>query len=333
MFCPLCRAEYRPGFTHCSDCRVALVTELPERDAPSAYRILWKGENAGFSSDLSDELDAAGVGNAVIPLDLLFRNSRDYFDLPPRPFFGCAVCVPQRAFADAKTVLERMLAEHGAKVAPGRAEPAGETPGAARPPDLPLDWDEASATIEVFHASDQRAVDFRADSLRGIGIPSRKVPRDDGRVAVMVRPPEAVRAREIVRQIADGAEPSGPVPDELSSPWEDEPVRSYLLLWTIPLIYLLLAVIVLQLQRISPGLSVLLGVVAGLGAAVSNIGSFWMLYQAIRYEPYPLRFVLFSFVPFACIWYYRERYLRRRGVRRLPFAERMRMPPSSQPAG
>lgn len=30
MFCPACRSEYRPGFTHCSDCDVDLVSELPE---------------------------------------------------------------------------------------------------------------------------------------------------------------------------------------------------------------------------------------------------------------------------------------------------------------
>ena len=29
MFCPECRAEYRPGFSHCSDCDVPLVERLP----------------------------------------------------------------------------------------------------------------------------------------------------------------------------------------------------------------------------------------------------------------------------------------------------------------
>jgi hypothetical protein len=29
MFCPQCKAEYREGFTTCSDCGVALVTALP----------------------------------------------------------------------------------------------------------------------------------------------------------------------------------------------------------------------------------------------------------------------------------------------------------------
>jgi len=29
MYCPNCRSEYRPGFTRCKDCDVALVVELP----------------------------------------------------------------------------------------------------------------------------------------------------------------------------------------------------------------------------------------------------------------------------------------------------------------
>jgi hypothetical protein len=32
MFCPECRAEYRPGFTHCTDCDVDLAHELPRLD-------------------------------------------------------------------------------------------------------------------------------------------------------------------------------------------------------------------------------------------------------------------------------------------------------------
>jgi hypothetical protein len=29
MYCPICRTEYREGFTKCADCRVALVAEVP----------------------------------------------------------------------------------------------------------------------------------------------------------------------------------------------------------------------------------------------------------------------------------------------------------------
>ena len=37
MFCPVCRSEYREGFTACSDCGTALVPELPPepKETPS----------------------------------------------------------------------------------------------------------------------------------------------------------------------------------------------------------------------------------------------------------------------------------------------------------
>jgi len=40
MFCPVCRSEYRTGFTRCSDCDVNLVSELPEPQAGVKYRRL-----------------------------------------------------------------------------------------------------------------------------------------------------------------------------------------------------------------------------------------------------------------------------------------------------
>ena len=38
MFCPQCRSEYREGYTECSDCKIALVSELPpEPDSVLEY--------------------------------------------------------------------------------------------------------------------------------------------------------------------------------------------------------------------------------------------------------------------------------------------------------
>ena len=45
MFCPQCRAEYRPGFTQCTDCEVALVHE--DVLAAAGYRQVRKSELAG----------------------------------------------------------------------------------------------------------------------------------------------------------------------------------------------------------------------------------------------------------------------------------------------
>jgi hypothetical protein len=34
MYCPQCRCEFRPGFTHCKSCDVDLIEELPPKDPP-----------------------------------------------------------------------------------------------------------------------------------------------------------------------------------------------------------------------------------------------------------------------------------------------------------
>ena len=34
MFCPRCKAEYRPGFVRCSDCDLELIDRLPEDSQP-----------------------------------------------------------------------------------------------------------------------------------------------------------------------------------------------------------------------------------------------------------------------------------------------------------
>jgi hypothetical protein len=41
--------------------------------------------------------------------------------------------------------------------------------------------------------------------------------------------------------------------------------------------------------------------------AVSPVGTFWMLYIAIRHEKHPLPMILLAFVPYASLWYYFER--------------------------
>ena len=41
--------------------------------------------------------------------------------------------------------------------------------------------------------------------------------------------------------------------------------------------------------------------------AVSPLGSFWMMYMAIRYEENPLPYILLAFIPYYSLGYYFER--------------------------
>ena len=59
MFCPLCKAEYRPGFVTCSDCQIPLVASKAE--VASSAESVWKGDDRRKCSKILDSLNAVGV--------------------------------------------------------------------------------------------------------------------------------------------------------------------------------------------------------------------------------------------------------------------------------
>ena len=59
MFCPLCQAEFRPGFTECSDCHVPLVASFAEASIASAR--LWRGDSENEFDRILAVLDAKHV--------------------------------------------------------------------------------------------------------------------------------------------------------------------------------------------------------------------------------------------------------------------------------
>src|SRR5215470_8985714 len=64
MFCPLCKAEFRDGFTQCSDCHLPLVATKQEADQQLVTPV-WRGGSPEFESVLT------ALQDAKIPL--LFR--------------------------------------------------------------------------------------------------------------------------------------------------------------------------------------------------------------------------------------------------------------------
>ena len=64
MFCPECKAEYRDGFTRCSDCDVDLVAGLPEAPPEpqfESFKSVWTGKDQGRCVDLCKKLRAVGI--------------------------------------------------------------------------------------------------------------------------------------------------------------------------------------------------------------------------------------------------------------------------------
>jgi hypothetical protein len=65
VFCPLCKAEFRDGFTQCSDCRISLVATKQEADRQTVTCVWKGGDKREFEAVLSS------LQQAEIPL--LFR--------------------------------------------------------------------------------------------------------------------------------------------------------------------------------------------------------------------------------------------------------------------
>lgn len=227
MFCPVCKYEYRCGFTHCNDCDVDLVDALPSEEVDHKLRtpademdsptLLWKGASGGTFSAITAALDAAKIPYNREDLDARLVFSSEFSELD--------VWVPAVNFSDAQAVLDDVL---------------NSTANAALPPDatneLPAEDDEGAddirheipkelypedATVEVWSGNvannDVAMAEILKSCLAEIGVacyvarPVDEPDADSGDAqpvyAVRVLPEDEDRAKEIVRQVIDAAPP------------------------------------------------------------------------------------------------------------------------------
>lgn len=68
MFCPICKAEYRSGFTICSDCNAQLVKEFPQVLPEESHSMinLYSPNNEMELIMIKSLLDAEGINYFVI---------------------------------------------------------------------------------------------------------------------------------------------------------------------------------------------------------------------------------------------------------------------------
>jgi hypothetical protein len=230
MICPQCNAEYRPGFTRCADCDVDLVNEPPHyalTGPPPAdpgdpnedpFCSFWKGEDARVHAELCEVLEEDGIPHkTVFRRDHLFNlgNFPGYEVGVPFSLFEKAEKAVQEAFGtedaeERETLnLPRLLQRPRETIRklPPALTPAGEEniPG---PPTAGEDagWFPEDATVNVWATDAGEPSDFLVAALHENGINCR-VDQQGTHAKLYVLPDDATRAREIVREVAEGQPP------------------------------------------------------------------------------------------------------------------------------
>jgi hypothetical protein len=221
MFCPQCKVEYRPGFTHCTDCDVDLVAELPktaiepsrscEPGDPNEdpFCSFWKGEDPRLHAELCTVLDEAGIPhNTVFRRDHLFnlRNYPAYEMGVPFSLFERAENAVKEAYGtdDVEDVGSGEL-----KALPERYPDAvRKLPETLTPPRAGegTDWFPEDATKKVWSSREGEPGDFLVAALHENGIRCRlekSAPREE----LYVLPEDETRARGIVREVVEGKPP------------------------------------------------------------------------------------------------------------------------------
>jgi hypothetical protein len=189
MFCPQCKAEYRLGFSRCSDCGVDLVYELPpqasrprawEPEGPqdgAALGTIWEGDSESECVGVCEELKNAGIWYRVSQIPGIEDEATGGEDQ-----------------AD-QAALELPAAENST---------ADETAGG----DSYLGkWHPLDATVEVWSQSAENTSSVVELSLKENLIRFRSHSQDGTR-KFFVLPEDESRAREIVHEIRDSVPPN-----------------------------------------------------------------------------------------------------------------------------
>jgi hypothetical protein len=221
MYCPLCGAEYRLGFTVCSDCQVALVPDPTRAGSATAsndtsdeksFALVWSGNDSRLHAVICQALD-----REKIPARTL--GSEDHlFNLATSPTFE--VYVPADLVNSAREAIKQVAAME--EIAEPSESDLLEIPAEE---DSPNDNDEdeeerrdsrgldpQDATIAIWSGQNRELAAMIASSLRENHIPYRSDP--DLSNPDLAEPPDIAGS--------DSAEPDIPGPDSAEKSASDQ---------------------------------------------------------------------------------------------------------------
>jgi hypothetical protein len=233
MFCPQCKYEYRPGFTHCPDCDVDLVDSLDSshtnapHSVPDSHssRTIWTGERDTDCVAFCRELRDIGIAYKVsqtevsrsVRMGIVWRyeiaiastdyeKAKELLQLEDDPASGNDSVISELS----EDHLTDDVADGGPEVDPEDVE--SEAASAERRV-YSEDWYAEDATAEVWTQSagpkgnplGLDATSMVELSLRENFIHFRSDRDEKGVCRIFVMPEDEARAREIVREIEDSS--------------------------------------------------------------------------------------------------------------------------------
>lgn len=164
--------------------------------------MLWAGEDPALHSSLIEKLEAAGIPFIDKPAgDDRTVPSADIIPIDWKARFGFEVAVPSSSLAAAEEILEKLLDEEPADMEIAANESAEPTAAELKPTHL------SSTTCAIWSGSDEARAGFLVQALKENEIPAR-VETHGNETTLYVPPEEEMLAREIIREIVEGAPPA-----------------------------------------------------------------------------------------------------------------------------
>ncbi|MGB9245528.1 MAG: hypothetical protein WCC03_19425 [Candidatus Acidiferrales bacterium] len=210
MFCPVCKSEYREGFTKCSDCGAALVKSLPEKSRAagetdsSATELLWSGDSSLTASIIGEFLEAEKIpfDDEEVEFGKLRQSGPSVFKVWIQPSDHTAA---KQSLNEALRYIEQQDKLEEAREAAEESTAAKPEAEGNEPYNLET-FDPEQAADPVWSGSDSDMKDMVIASLRELGIGSLAA-EAEGKFTIRVEPSAEKRAKEIVREIVEQTPP------------------------------------------------------------------------------------------------------------------------------
>ncbi len=193
--------RYHLSERHAAERGVTMASAYPIPEDQGSVVLVWAGEDPALHATLLELLESAGIrySDKVLGDDDVAPTA-DPLPIDWKPRFGFEVAVLSVDFAAARAILETLLDEEPADL----EIPAQDEVSSAEPPLVSAT--EIHPTVEVWSGTDDRIAQFLTAAMQENEIPIHLEPAGDV-TTVLVSAASEARAREIVREITEGAPP------------------------------------------------------------------------------------------------------------------------------